>query len=410
MTEPYTSYAERILSQARAQQDANRASLLRSQQEVKDLGFVAIQTRLARARQKPKVTPQTATGNNTSRNALTATGDTPRRRPEPPTPTLGEASPHNILWYSLALKTQPSYYDPVYWTSNNTTFTLYSGDLSTNFAVDFIRGYDFPYGQPSNLTNLVCLPVNATTSIAILTYIENVSTSTIFRKAFLVGTSFIKEINIPELIAYFIQLTSPPYLAFSVRGLYDFFCTFFGDTINIDVTNVYNRDIQKEFYQCNNPDASSRYFKPFAVVANFTPWLYATPGAYAIILDHALEFSVGVSRYTPPSGRTALYASVGAANVASKWKNKWLSVLSDNPALAKALYIQGEAPTSYLLPESDWKKYKANPKIAKKPEIPAYTGAYDTFLVPMFYWDWGAPSYCYEQLLALGFTSADLTP
>jgi hypothetical protein len=333
------------------------------------------------------------------------------RRPEPAA-TGGETSPHNMLWYSMIQKASEG---------GDTSLKLYSGDLSKSLSIEFTSSSGGA-GQFGIYSHLVCLPLDRTTCIALL-YIQTISC-----KAFIVGRTFVREIsNVPIRIKqlFLYDFLGSPQLNYSPT-FYSGSCIRFGDllatkvTINVDGVN------QTTFaYLENFVDFYGPYDTQLAAVLlnEFSGVSYVTPAAYKMLNNLSLAYSLIAgydvqesSYYIPPSARSSVYQAF-SDNLPDKYSDKWLAVSRLDPTFATALRYESDAPpTVVTFPDVDgqddprWKRLRKNPLIAQKPPTPQYAAQAATWLAPYFYWDWGKPDYCREQLLALGFTESDLTP
>ena len=85
----------------------------------------------------------------------------------------------------------------------------------------------------------------------------------------------------------------------------------------------------------------------------------------------------------------------------------------DDAVLLKFNGPEDPEPTYYPIDGADnpvWRKAATNNNFAQRPTYGDPGGNAGQKRHRTFYWDWGKPAYCRQQLLALGFTDADLRP
>jgi hypothetical protein len=356
------------------------------------------------------------------------------RRPEPAATGGGDISPHNILWYSIRIRFIG---DP----GNDTVLKLYSGDLSKSLTIEFDRGLDYA-GQYGMYTQFACLPLDGTTCIAILYYVTSgggfigpIGPTT--HKAFIVGRSSVRQLsNVPNKIKSLFRFVR--FGPADNRISQSVSCVRFGDLLATPVRKGTIQLTENDTYLDNFVTLVNGFRESileFGISDYIEKWLlnlsgvsYVTPAAFKI-LNSTSAFNTALlglgssfggedyqSYYYPPSSRGSMYTAF-SDNLPDKYRNKWLAVSRLDPTFATALRYASDLPPNVVTfsdvngqDDSRWKRLRRNPLIAQKPPAPQYAAQAATWLAPYFYWDWGNPDYCREQLLALGFTSSDLTP
>lgn len=356
------------------------------------------------------------------------------RRPEPAATSGGDISPHNMLWYSIGIRFVGN-------PGNDTVLKLYSGDLSKSLTIEFDRGLDYA-GQYGTYTQFACLPLDGTTCIALLYYVTSgggfigpIGPTT--HKAFIVGRSSVRQLsNVPNKIKSLFKFER--YGPVTNRISEYVSCVRFGDLLATPVRKGNEIENENDTYLDNFVSLQNGFSEGLVGIGgNFyiENWLrtlsgvsYVTPAAFKILNNvsqwetalFALGNSLGgedyQSYYYPPSSRGSMYAAF-SDNLPDKYQDKWLAVSRLDPTFATALRYASDLPPTVVTfsdvngqDDPRWKRLPRNPLIAQKPPAPQYAAQAATWLAPYFYWDWGNPDYCREQLLALGFTTSDLTP
>jgi hypothetical protein len=129
-------------------------------------------------------------------------------------------------------------------------------------------------------------------------------------------------------------------------------------------------------------------------------------GLASAVPENKIKNTLGYSRET----NSAFYLNAFTLPV-YKWQqnkpteNEWFFGPADNP------------PRPSITDPLYWKEFKIlsfSPLALPVPTLPSYSNDTGGVSVPQRFLltvtDWGAPSYCRQQALALGFTSSDLTP
>lgn len=426
MTEGLNRRGDRLYATAQANQAANRASLLRAQEE---------QSTIDTARRLSAEINRVLSGFSvpTFRPNI-ATGDGPRRRPEPPTPTLNKRSSVNRIWY--AQKT----------TATQVLFTLFAGDgiTSQEYHFDilphFINEFDRPFWESRSQYEwqTLVLPINSYSSIFLIGYVNTEyanylvvdfngliehgvvwctgSASQIARRAFYVGQDTVTEITLPNSInTTFFQ----PYVYLPVKDqlyvVYEGIWPPYAYTTFPDNRTLYTFSKAKfgDIYQSgiNAFNAANPYY---ILGFNFGPGIlnYFNNHASALAL---LDWE-SLDNPENPLYNTwlmdAVYSFIGLDNMPTRTLT--LSLL--DPKGLRSQQYNGEYPPTVSNPEysplnkSIWTKSQQNNHMAAIPTDPYETEPSRSTLKVSYYWDWNKPGYCREQLLALGFTTADLTP
>ncbi len=470
---------DELLANAKAQQAANRASLLRSQQEQRDLGAIGRLGGLAQIK-----TAIAAIGGIT----LYATGDPPRRRPEPPTPTLAKQNNHNIAWLCTGLLgTYPN--------SSIESFYITSGDGNSSLELQY-NSRLLPFPDPPFYTfwrfvgnprlsyvnreisdsdyDYTLLPINADSAILIIAYAVNNAIATYAYEEILYEGNYEKFVNLtPDplglieigTVVYRISDTVPTSVqTASDKNVYAVYVSktsvrllntptqvknAFGFTID-EPTTITTTDT----YYKQDPDPDIPYLVPYTVTATYLSTANVSKATYNTNIEsyfattkfndiYAGSFSgneyndiyfefIGPGIYTylkNPAAANAAYAEFANDQDLYDYINtpylplKTISLSSINLKLDTLLEYNGPIPadSSYypvydaddnLIENPVWRRYSVKRIVPQQPDNPYYNSPNPLYAkdIALIYWDWNQPAYCREQLLALGFTEADLTP
>lgn len=504
---------DRLLATAKAQQAANRASLLRSEQEQRDLGAIGRLSGLRRP---------AAAGTTVSSNI--ASGDPPRRRPEPPTPTLRKSSPHNAAFIDICT------FDGTYplLTDSYTKFYIRSGDDTKHLEITIPNRVasltlPSPFLRESNLVNdwytivwdkttlanqaensqvfdYKLFPIDKESAIIAIGYAacgssadyadneseENGVNSEVYSFEYLTETfegPRSETIYARRFVSY-----APTSIRYSFKN--KVYCIYVSNT---NIRTVSTPAAIANLFDWRNTEPLTR---DFVSTTGFVTYAQArldkeNPALINLFYDQYYDYtqtglaSINLVRSYEPNPlyeeyfARARFTDLRAGNVgferqvdirfvgpgiytytsnqqqadeylASYPEDTWIdpfkyayigsSYIPDksydistlDPTFSTLLKYNGPpltatSPYDYP-PVGDnqdvenpvWKKYAVNKSMPQLPPDNHYysvlsddqlsTGDYDISTTAFFYWDWAAPSYCRQQLIALGFTEADISP
>lgn len=194
------------------------------------------------------------------------------------------------------------------------------------------------------------------------------------------------------------------------------------DVITPGGPSIYvNHGANSRMMELSNPEQ----FRSIAALA-FSPALYVplVKGA-ELLADLQYPFAEGYG-YDYPAERATLrqYGAPAPSHVATfdtreadyeaftaayDYSNPQTWLYRDSQRLLQGLSVvrSGSVPVNNLLPQSaGWGRVK---RLLFGPNRTERFGS-DTLYGLYWHYDWGQPAYCRQQLLALGFTEADLTP
>ena len=428
MTEGISRRGDDLLAIAQNHQTMNRFTMLQAQQEQKELGAVgrlsdALNAAVGRA----------ASGSTPSRPNI-ATGDGPKRRPEPPTPIITKKSSHNLLWYAWKQSVDIG--------ANGDQYRIFSLDGSAyvdavlpyvtwDWSAEMVEGlvYD-TRGDYNAASQTALLPIDGNSCILI---IANSSVSLLFKKQFIgstyslgivqykraatnerayyVGTNTVRRIGLPGSLGSLVraEIATSPYGSFPPS---------YSPFARVDSSHWYN-PLKYGYGRARFGDISAGaldlFQSQYQTTTDFTS--FAGPGAYAMFRN--LDFARLVGTWEGSAGhwqQDAVYAFIDAPELPAATRT--ISAL--DPTGANAVDYRGAYPPgggtdeqpiiSQLEHPEAWKKAGKSKFLSTAPESP-YDAPGERFnMSPTFFWDWGQPAYCREQLLALGFTTADLVP
>ncbi len=435
MTEGLWRRGDALLAQANADQAANRATLLRAQQEQIDLGAVG---RLSDAL---NAAVGRATTGGTPLRPNIATGDSPKRRPEPPTPAPNIAKvKHNILYFSYELEEIPS--NDFLTQSFYVTVKLFSGSLNTSitFSSPLVNNPASLYSEVSSdrvldLTRdsgtiIVVLPITSSSCVVLVGFagrgyasyfggtvtndppynIAVTCNSIDFTqyKAYYIDSNTAKEINMPTNMANKLQVVAIQnhivegysyYLARPDKSKYDGTISFSINSSLEGATLKFSDISARDYYKYNDPEVmlNDRFFRGVF---------------YRSIGQRTLQ---GV-----PASGPGIYGWLNGTDDTTYQPKTTLSPSGiDESILVKYTgTISAESTVYYPIDGVEnpvWQKVSRNSRIAQRPTYgdPGNindANSYARKRYRTFYTDWGKPAYCRQQLLALGFTAADLAP
>lgn len=361
------------------------------------------------------------------------------RRPEPAA-TGGGSAYHSIFWYAYD---DPGGAAPI-------RVKLFSGDATSSEEISFSTVSEDPFpgsqnrfGYSNYLIDFSLLPIDKDSLVVVLSfasltgdvnfkmqdppfqdqfvspprYIAIGSRHTSSQHAFFVSKTTVKPISLPSdlrnKVAATFYLPSGEYASLlAARASFEF-------------PHVYSYSYwfsRAKFMDIN----AGLEFDDFTPYYNYISSFHS-PGSYALFNNFTTANSLGNSltaNNSLPSDKKlwqmdAIYNFLG--NAGAPYPKNTLAISQLDPTLATALTYRGPYPPSVEsgdpsyppvegIEDPAWRKAGKNPSVAKRPTDPYSSNPLEPTVYQVFFWDWGKPSYCREQLLALGFTEANLQP
>lgn len=228
------------------------------------------------------------------------------------------------------------------------------------------------------------------------------------RRVFFCSKSTIREIEPPAAFATLLDLL----LAREDQD-YDYPTTFFAGTANFVVRS------ERPYYP-------QRWFNDSTGIAGpntygYTSGVYSTAvsetSAPAEVVEAWSERIGGLVQQVPANLRWIVENTSTGAYVPANASSGWQSLFNGNYAFEYGQWRTPNETPGYLDDEFDPTLYISQPKrrLALSPnrptlDFPSNGSTYQLYSQLSVVWDWDNSAYCRRMLLALGFTSQDLTP